>query len=192
MSEADESRRGPLARSRAKDHASRHDPFAKAFAYHALARGCAPLTHLPPEMLENMASFPRHNLPFSDTAPPGAPRSTAPGLRLDRQERRGRGRTRTYRGRTRCHRRGLLLVHAGRADDVLGAVAVDEDDVELGDEQHVTLVLGENPIPVAVIGVGVGREPCPLRTGRGSAAQQGGEIDQPASLRRGILPRRPA
>jgi len=27
---------------------------------------------------------------------------------------------------------------------VLGAVAVDEDDVELGDEQHVTLVLGEN------------------------------------------------
>jgi hypothetical protein len=29
---------------------------------------------------------------------------------------------------------------------VLGAVAVDEDDVELGDEQHVPLVLGEDPI----------------------------------------------
>jgi len=27
---------------------------------------------------------------------------------------------------------------------VLGAVAVDEDDVELGDEQHVALVLGED------------------------------------------------
>jgi hypothetical protein len=74
---------------------------------------------------------------------------------------------------------------------VLGAVAVDEDDVELGDEQHVALVLGEDPIPAAVIEVGVGREPCPLRTCRASAAQQDGEIDQPASLRRGILLRRP-
>ena len=48
---------------------------------------------------------------------------------------------------------------------MLGTEAVNENNPGIGDEPHVPQLLGDHPVAVAVIEVGVGRELLPLRAG---------------------------